>query len=183
MMGTRNVIKNSKNERKLTNSALPIYVSITEFGKRRLSEIFCFLEKYVAPENIRFLYSNVDNLVFALAAHCIDCAVISNLRKSYFDEKPNFFTPDLPGHVKQEFFLSSDQAWKFVSGMTQNYALIAKDSASNVHKNSALSKVSTAQAYKVSCAILNKKRVVVSQTRRVNKMLNREVKKQNFTFN
>lgn len=183
LMG-KNVNPHAKiSERKPTMSALPVYVTITEFGKLRLASIMCFLEKHIAPEDIRFLYSNVDNVLLALSTDSIDDAVADNLKESYLAKKPDFFSVGLPGHVKEEFLLTSEQAWKFVSGMTQNYALLAKDTSKEVHKNSALNKLSTQQAYRVSCAILDGQQMVVSQTRRVNKMLNTDHKTQDFTFN
>ena len=48
--------------------------------------------------------------------------------------------------------------------------------------HSALSQVTSETSYNVSCAILDKQPIIVSQLRRTNKLLNTNVKVQQFTF-
>jgi hypothetical protein len=169
--------------RKKTQSALPIFVSITEFGKLRLSQVFCFLEQHIRADHIAFLYSNVDNMVLALTADSLDDAVRPECKDSYLKYKSDYFTScGQPGHVKQEFIFTSNQEWQFVSGLPQNYAILTNDVGQHLHKNSALSQVTSETSYNVSCAILDKQPIIVSQLRRTNKLLNTNVKVQQFTF-
>ena len=119
-----------------------------------------------------------------MSADSIDEAICPELMQSYCNQKPDFFTTTgQPGHVKLEFHFNSQHNWQFVSGMTQNYALLTNDDKLNVHKNSALSRISSNLSYRVSCAILDKQHIVVPQLRRTHKLLNTNVKRQDFNFN
>ena len=170
-----------KKKKKAANSALPIFVSIVEFGKLRLSQILCFFEKYLMPDKYRFLYSNVDNALVALSTDNLDQAADPNTLQSFFVQKKLFFAENQPGHLKEEFVMTPERKWKFVSGTTQNYAILTNDIVSGIHKTSALQHVDTQTAYNASCAILNHQEYNVDQVRRTSKLENRETKHQNHT--
>ncbi len=89
----------------------------------------------------------------------------------------------MPGHLKEEFKITADQEWKFVSAMTMNYAIITKDSDFSKHKSSALNGVSTTESFKTSLRLLKKQQVEIKQSRRVNKILNTDKKDITYVFN
>ena len=172
--------KNPKPFRSTTQSALPIFICIIEWGKKRMSQVFCFFEKYLMAEKYRLLYSNVDNAVLCLSTNELDEAVKPNLKKEYLEKKVELFHKQMPGCLKEEFIFGPDTEWKFVSHLTHNYAVVTNQIDHGVHKNCALKHVSTLQAYNIGLARLNQKQTCVSQIRRTCKMANLETQVQNF---
>jgi hypothetical protein len=174
------VKRNKLNKPRKCTSALPLFFSVVEYGKTRISQILCFLEKYLDASKFRHLYTNVDNLVLCLAENSIDECVPAEKMDEYLREKENFFQPSEPGHLKLEWIEESTD-WKFCTGMTQNYAILAGPRNSR-HKNSALSCVTSQQSYDMSCSLLDRQRVKVTQIRRENKLLGLAKKTTTFTF-
>ena len=170
-------------KRNSCSSPLPLYVSIVEFGKLRMSQILAVLEYFIDPQNFRHLYSNIDNIIIALAHSTIEDSIKPELKQNFLAFQPYFFTPNEPGHFKQEYCFTQDQLWKFVSPCMQNYALITKDINQSVHKNSSLRYLSSQSSYDYSLKMLNNNPISISQVRRVNKIVNMEVENQIFTFN
>jgi len=166
----------------MTKSALPIYVCITEFGKQRLSEMFTLFEKYLVPEKYRLCYSNVDNTLIVLSTDTLEEAVIPQYKKKFLAKQTEFFQENTPGHLKEEFVMTSDLEWKFVSGMTQNYAIITKDVAIGIHKNSAMNHVSTLQSYQAACNMLDNFKFSIPQIRRTCKLAHMIQTSRNFSF-
>ena len=78
-------------------------------------------------------------------------------------------------------FTSQDE-WKFVSGFTQNYAILTNQKANSIHKASALNRVSTQQAFDASVALLNNEKYTIEQCRRIHKLANLNTITQTFTF-
>jgi hypothetical protein len=166
--------------RKSCQSALPLYICITEWGKKRLAEVFCFFEKYFEPNSFRFLYSNVDNVIFALSTETLEQAFKKQL---WFEAyKKQLFSTTQPGFLKEEFVFTSQDEWKFVSGFTQNYAILTNQKANSIHKASALNRVSTQQAFDASVALLNNEKYTIEQCRRIHKLANLDTTTQTFTF-
>jgi hypothetical protein len=159
---------------------LPIFVSIVEFGKLRISQVLCFFDKFLDSASYRHLYTNVDNVVIVLSTETIEDAVKPALQTKYQYEKLNYFIKDMPGHLKEEFKISADQDWRFVSPMTMNYSILTRDSKFSVHKNSAVNGVSTIASYEMGLKLLSKQPFEISQVRRENKILNK--KKRNVTY-
>jgi predicted phosphodiesterase len=176
-------VKRTKaNKRRKCMSALPLFYGVVEYGKTRISQILCFLEKYLDAATFRHLYTNVDNLILCLSKANIDACIRGGGggADDYFREKENFFKPSEPGHAKLEW-LEDCADWRFSSAMTQNYALIA-DSSNSRHKNSALSAVTSLQSYDMSCSMLDRQRVEVTQVRRLNKLASRTTAETVFVF-
>ena len=170
-------------KRNSCSSPLPLYVSIVEFGKLRMSQILSVLDYFIDSQNFRHLYSNIDNIIIALAHSTIEECIKPELKQDFLAIQPYFFTPNEPGHFKQEYCFTKDQLWKFVSPFMQNYALITKDIDQSVHKNSSLRYLSSQHSYDYSIKMLNNNPVSISQLRRVNKIVNMKVENQIFTFN
>lgn len=165
----------------MSKSPLPLFISILEYGKLRMSQILCFFDSVLDPSKYRHLYSNVDNIVMALAAPTLEDAVLEPLKSVYENERENFFKPNTAGHLKLEYVIPRDQEWKFVSAMPMNYVILAKESS--VQKNCALNNLKNDYAYTCSLMMLNKQRLAVQQQRRVNKIANTETKTVTFVFN
>jgi hypothetical protein len=166
----------------VSQSALPIYICITEWGKKRLSEVFCYFEKYLMPEKFRILYSNVDNVILCLSTNQLEEAVNPKYLEKFLSLKSSFFSKAEPGHLKEEFVMHPESEWKFVSGLTHNYAILTNNKNIGVHKNSALKHVDTQQAYNVSLSILNHEKISVPQVRRTCKMAHLDTILQHFYF-
>ena len=169
-------------KKKTSNSPLPIYCLITEFGKMTLSKVMCHFEAFLSREKFMFVYSNVDNLVLILAADKIEEAVADPSLLSKFLTCQEQMFGSKPGQLKREFeFVSSDN-WKFVTSMTQNYALLADDSPRNVHKNNGWNAVSSEESYKHCCDLLDRKLVQIRQERRIDKILNSKSAEKIFSY-
>jgi hypothetical protein len=104
----------------------------------------------------------------------LDAAVIPELKNEYEKNKPKFFTPGAPGHLKQEYIFGPEKEWKFCSPMTQSYVILPNDVVTGVHKHSAYTVRDPAVSYNAAINLLNRVKVSMQQTRRVNKMLNTE---------
>jgi len=172
--------KTTRKKRMSCQSALPLYICITEWGKKRLSEVFCFLESCLSPNKYRLLYSNVDNAIIGLSTDSLEEAVENE--KQFYGLQDQFFSPSKPGHLKQEFLLMSQDEWKFVSGFTQNYAILTNQKETGIHKTAAMNQVSTQQAFDASCALLKCEKFSIDQTRRINKMANMDTVVKKFHF-
>ena len=170
-------------KRKSTMSPLPLYVAIVEYGKMRMSQMLCLLDHYIDPENYRHLYSNIDNIIIALAHPTLAESIKPELKQEFDNLKQKFFIPNEPGHFKEDFCFTQDQKWKFVSPRMQIYALLTNDMTNSVHKNSALNHLSSKESYDYSIKLLNEEQLHVKQIRRTNKMLNMDTHEQNFIFN
>jgi hypothetical protein len=161
------------------SSALPLFVSVVEYGKYRMSQFLSFLDKFLRPGTCRHLYSNIDNIIFALTADYIVECVKPELMDEFLQEREQFFQSGVPGHLKLEWMETS--VWNFVSGMTRNYSLIS--SVDSRHKNSALNHISSLQSYEASCAMLENKSISFEQRRRTNKLANLDTVVKMFVYN
>jgi hypothetical protein len=85
------VSKINNASRKVSKCALPLYICVTEWGKKRLAETFCYFEKYLMPEKFRILYSNVDNAIICLSTNELDEAVEPKHFAKFLSLKSNFF--------------------------------------------------------------------------------------------
>ena len=170
-------------KQKSCSSPLPLYVSIVEFGKMRMTQILHLLDYFIDSLNVRHLYTNIDNIIIALAQPTLEDSIKPELKEQFLAIQQNYFTPNKPGHFKQEYYFTLDQCWKFVSPLMQNYAIITENNTqSSVHKNSSLNYLSSQQSYDYSLKLLNREPINITQTRRVNKAINMDVHDQVFTF-
>ena len=180
--------------RQPSRSALPLFVTIVEYGKLRLVEILHFLRQHLRPGSFRICYSNVDNLILALGqgADCLEEAVIPALAESFRVQKPLFFVPEAtateaavktPGLAEVKWQRRTDSGWKFISLRTQHYCLSTEsDQQPNLHKSSGWSNVSSEQAFDWAQQLLAGESVAVPQKRRVHKMLSMETRDVVFHF-
>ena len=180
--------------RQPSKSAVPLFLTIVEYGKLRLIEILEFLREHLWPGSFRLLYGNVDNLLVVLSrgSDHLDEAVMPSRWESYQQSKPRFFistametdpapttasaakTPGL-AETKWERY-GADCGWKFITLRTQHYCLSASDGEQNLHKTSGWSNVTSEQVFGWTEQILEGRRVAVPQKRRVNKMLSMETR-------
>ena len=161
---------------------LPIFLTIVEFGKKRLSEILCFFDKFLLPSKYRHLYSNVDNVLFVLSTSTIDQAVDPKLFDEYCKKKCDFFNSALPGNFKEEVCVTPDQEWKFVSAVLMNYCIKTKTANQTISKCS-FNNLTEEQMFENSLKLLRKQPLEVMQIRRVNKLLNKDVQILTYTYN
>jgi len=163
-------------------STLPIYLSVVEFGKLRMSQMFTHIEKYLKVDTFKFLYSNVDNVILTISESCLEDCVPEESRDEFRSKNLEFFLL-LPGHFKKEWFAEKHQNWKFASARTFNWALLTDDGLCNKNKNSSYNGVSSVKAYEIALQMLNNQKVSLLQERRENKMLNANKKQKLFQFN
>ena len=184
IVGTARAIKKQNH---MSIAPFPIFVSIVEFGKKRLSEILCFFDKYLLPSHYRHLYSHVDNILFVLATETIEQSVDPRLFEEFCNKRKEFFTfdtaaPPLPGFLKQEICVTLNQEWKFVSPTITNYCIKTNTSSETFFK-CLFNNVTGEQAFDHSFKMLKKEPLEVAQIRRVDKLLNKNVEIVTYTFN
>ena len=168
-------------QHKMSSTGISIFCSIVEFGKLRMSQILCLFQTCLSPLCYRHLYTNIDNFVIALSAPSLEAAVLPRHLNMFHKAKLDFFEPDTPGHLKEEFKIEASQNWTFVSAVIMNYVIIADNIS--VQKNSALNNMSYQQSYEASLDLLSKRKIVIDQVRRVHKIANRDVETITMTFN
>ena len=168
--------------KRFASAPLPIFVGIVEFGKRRLAQILTFFDEHLLPQKYRHLYSNVDNILFVLSCSTLDEAVDPKVENSFHLQRSNFFTPNCPGHLKLEFKIDESKDWTFVSAQIMNYCIKTKNQNESIFK-SQLTNLSSHAVFENNVKLLKKHTIRVSQTRRVNKMLNKNVHTVVFHYN
>ncbi len=167
---------------KSCQSPLPLYCFIVEYGKMKMTQILTFFDHFLIPENYRHLYTNTDNIIFALSTKTIEESVKPHLKDWFEIEKTFIFSETEPGHLKQEFYFGKESEWKFVSPLMQNYSILTKDSTS-LHKSSIFAHVSTLESYNYSLKLLENGSITISEPRRLNKILNTDMYSQTFVIN
>jgi hypothetical protein len=176
-------IKQLEPQVKMSCTPIPIFVMIIEFGKLRMSKILCFFDQFLLPFQFKHLYSHVDNVILALATDTLEDAVDPKKLPLFLKESKNFFISNTPGHLKLEWIIFKEQEWKFATSHCMNYALLTNNQLKNVSKNSSLNNVSIQDSYDYALKLLNNQTVKVNQTRRVNKIINMDVKTTLFVYN
>jgi len=178
-----------------TNSFVIILTSITlrmlakqvEYGKLRLIQVLNFFQRHIPPSKFRLLYSNIDNLVFALGnANTLIEAVHPLCIDSFHKEKSQFLVQDgikTPGKIELEWIRNESCGWKFISLRTQHYCLVVSDKdSSDIHKTSGWTHLSSREAYALAKEMLVGHSVKLIQTRRVNKKCNMDTHQVEFTY-
>lgn len=182
--------------RKASKSALPMFLTVVEYGKLRLVQILNYIQQHIAPGRFKLLYSNIDNIIFALAhAESIDDAVKKDVKCRFEATKHLYFTttnmnPDgtptkPPGMAELKWIRKGDEDWKFITIRTQHYCLIvdsSNDQNRHVHKTSGWSNLSSIEAFQAAKNILNGDMVDIVQTRRVNKKSNMNTHQVTFIY-
>ena len=162
-------------------SPLPIYCCIVEYGKMRMAQILTFFDYFLIPESYRHLYSNTDNLIFAISTPTIEEAVKPHLQDWFEIEKSLIFSNTEPGFLKQEFKFIQQDEWKFISPIMQNYSILIKQNQ-GLHKSSVFKYTSTENSYNYSLQLLDRQSIFFSQPRRTNKIANTDIHQQNFVM-
>ena len=67
--------------------------------------------------------------------------------------------------------------------MTMNFSIITEDSKLDVHNNSSINGVTSVESYETGIKLLQKQMVKVNQVRRVNKIMNKDLKNVTYVFN
>jgi hypothetical protein len=124
-----------------------------------------------------------DNILFVLATDTIEQAVDPQQFQEFCKKRLQFFSPvPLPGFVKQEICVTSDQEWQFVSPVLMNYCIKTKTSHETFFK-CLFNNVTGEQAFDHSLKMLRKDKLEVVQIRRVDKMLNKNVQTLTYHYN
>jgi hypothetical protein len=181
-------------DRKPCNVALPLYISVVEYGKHRLLECLTFLFAHARPGAIKLCYSQVDCAILSLAGETLKETVDPALLDQFEKEEPNYFTTEgEPGHLKEEWFVSASDfrtGWKFASPYICCYALVSADPGDSDEetglpppmkkfkldfeghaKASSFNSLTTKTHYDLACNALDRVGMVVEQERRTNKLL------------
>ena len=169
-----------------------MFVAIVEYGKLRLVQILHFLQQHVDPSRFRLLYSNIDNLVYALGdADTLEEALKPQYRASFFIHKDQFLAGvkagvvvKTPGMAALEWIRNTSCGWKFISIRTQHYCLVVSNAkeGGNLHKTSGWTNVSSQEAYNLALKMLRGNPVSLVQTRRVNKKCNMDTRQVTFNY-
>jgi len=179
------------NYRKASKSALPMFLTVVEYGKLRLVQILHYIQQHTTPGHFKLLYSNIDNLIYALAhADTLDEAICLEARARFNATKHLYLTslePDhikLPGMAELKWIRKGNVDWKFITIRTQHYCLVVSETEDkdNVHKTSGWSNLSSMEAYQAAKNILNGNKVHIAQTRRINKKSNMLTHQVQFTY-
>jgi len=169
---------------------LPLFMGIVEYGKLRLNQAIQILQSTLAPNTFRLLYSNVDNLIVALASETPQEAFRNNVsHPQMLSEAWNSVfgasreDQSKPGMMKLEWSLHSDLGWKFVSPYPMFYSAITSCRPdANRHKTCSFKGLGHHQSYQFALDMLNKKTAEIQQMRRVNKTAGLDMKTVNITF-
>jgi hypothetical protein len=185
------------------SSGVPVslYLGVVEMGKLRLLQILDWLESASAPGSVRHLYTNVDNLILAIAEPDLDrLALLSSPRlKHTFTFLKNYFfkssldvasKPD-PGGLKLEWQLGPETGWKFASCALQNWAVVTEETVDddksdsiggNRTKTNLFAGVGARRSYDYACKMIDRETVTLEMPRRVNKMAGTEERVVQFKF-
>ena len=162
------------------NNALSLHLSVVEYGKLRLVQFVNFLQKFLKPTQYKVVYSNIDNLQIILSANQMEDLISDDMRDEFCREKANFISDKkIPGMFKLEW--QAGHSFKYASAFVQNYALLSP--GANVAKWSGVNRIRPSETYKLSCDLLNKQIVCVTQSRRTDKLNSLEVEDKQLVFN
>ena len=179
---------------KMTQSALPMFLTIIEFGKLRLVQLIHFIQQHAMTNAFRLLYCNVDNMVYALAngGHLED-SIHSSLMKQFKDKACHYFVIDdvkgtlmQPGLGQLKWTRQPHDKWKFISIRTQHYCVLVtshQDGTSDICKTAGWSPMPGKQAYQLAKDILQGNPASITQMRRINKRANIECRQVELQFN
>jgi hypothetical protein len=164
-------------KRKATSSALPMFITIIEYGKLRLVQILHFIQQHVYPNSFKLLYSNVDNLIYALAnVDTLEEAVRPECQINFQHNKESYFALDKkqPGLAELKWIRNGNVGWKFLTMRTQHYCIVISEQEhkTNLHKTAGWSGLSSWEAYTSSKKLLEGEKLSLTQTRRTNKIAN-----------
>ena len=157
-----------------------LFVSIVEYGKLRLNQALQCLQKYLRPTAFRLLYSNVDNMIFALSTDTLEEALQCEQLQPEFklEWEGTWCSTGEPGQLKLEWKILSDADWKFVTPMKMFYSALAlnQGETSSFSKTCAYKGLGSERSFALGLNMLKKEPIQVEQVRRVDKLANTLVK-------
>jgi hypothetical protein len=153
-------------------------------------QVLNFLQRHIHPLQFRLLYSNIDNLVFALGnANTLTEAIHPSRNDSFYDKKKQYLAEEgvkTPGKAELEWIRNGNCGRKFISLRTQHYCLVVSESHEgdgNLHKTSGWTHLSSPEAYTLAKRMLTGHQVKLIQTRRINKKCTMDTHQVEFTYN
>ena len=169
----------------ISNTPLPIFCCIIDYGKYRLNQCLHFIENIVTPGSIQLLYIHIDNMLLVLSKDKLEQIIdkkklyfYKTHQNSYFYQAKKQLYP-LPGQLKEIFCVSSPN-WKFSSPVPCFYALVnCQNENNNVCKMSSVSNISPEKSYQSALKFLNNNNtepIYVTQQRRIDKLSNTKTK-------
>ena len=167
---------------KMSNTPLPIFVNIIEFGKLRLNQIMYFFATHFRPYSYKICYINIDSIVAVLSRDNLLQLAIAPESIQFQSLFTDIFQSDLPGSMKLEWTIPSRTEWKFISPFIRCYAIKTDTNLLQKHKISSLKAISSDQAYEATNALLSKQSFTFNQLRRVDKQLNTKTQNIPITF-
>ena len=149
-----------------TPMPLVLFVGVIEYGKMLLNRALLCLQKHLNPAAFRLLYCNVDNMIIASSANCLEDSTMDIFSYTRFLEEFGTLTGDGPGLFKEEWCF--EKPWQFVSPGRMQYC-VNKDDAS-ISKSCVIKGVSPKESFAIAMAMLNKVPITVNQTKAINKL-------------
>ena len=157
---------------KMSNTPLPIFVNIIEFGKLRLNQILFFFHVYFRPRAYKICYINIDSIVAVISTDNLFQIARAPQSETFQLLFSDIFQNNVPGSMKLEWTIPSQIQWRLVSPLIRCFAIKSDDPNLDMHKISSLKAISSEQAFETTRALLNKESITVSQSRRIDKVLN-----------
>lgn len=148
------------------------FIHIIEEGKLQLFKKLLFILTICKPFSVKLMYSNIDNLVLAIASK--EANLLSIIEPQYLTDYHNILLPLLsgskPGQLKLEWELSQYSEWSFITPRPCVYVV----DKGNITKFSSINKtaISNQTLYLLAKNMLNKTSATVPQLRRENKLHN-----------
>ena len=167
---------------KMSNTPLPIFINIIEFGKMRLNQILYFFATHFRPYSYKICYINIDSIVAVLSRDSLFQLAIAPESIQFQSLFTDIFLTNNPGSMKLEWTIPSQTEWKFISPFIRCYAIRTNTDLLQKHKISSLKAISSDQAYQTNEALLNKQTITINQLRRVDKQLNTKTQTIPITF-
>ena len=161
--------------------SLPIFISIIEYGKLKLVEMFWFLHNHLPMEKFIVAYSHVDSCSIILSTPTIqeasgDPVLFETIWNQYFfsdsgggkkgnEKKPGFF------HLEY-YYDGRSTPWKFVTPGLCTWSLLKLDEKDNIaiFKMPGISQKTRGDIYNRQLDLLKKGATTISTHRRINKL-------------
>ena len=172
---------------------LVLFIQIIEYGKLMLNRAVQCLQCHIRPTAMHILYSNVDNMILALADDDMYSPSLlhdSTTRSKFVEDwrhykscaynninyNNNIWNRSSPGKLKEEWcHTSSTSGWKFVSPCRMFHVLLTSQSGSgsNVshHKSTFFTGLPTQEAFNIAMAVLRKQRIQLVQQKKHAKLV------------
>lgn len=164
---------------------LVLFVQIIEFGKQTLNRAVQTLQKHIRPTAMQILYSNVDNLILALAGDSLaDVLKLPSLEgQQQFFREWSPLSGNLPGQLKEEWCHTSSELWRFVSPCRMFHVLLTQEDKESHHKSALFTGLPTEEAFKVAMSVLKKQHIQIEQEKKRAKLVGTDTHKVIYNYN